>query len=406
MLRQGLFVGDVAYYYGDKAPNFFPEYHDVPEKPGLAGLSGAYDFDIVNTDIILNRMLVKDGKIVLPDGMSYSLLVLPDREDIPSVVIKKVEELISGGAQVLILNSTLVENIKGKVIYDKTIDESLSVLNIQKDFSSEDSSKLDYIHRILPGMDIYFIRNKTDQYLKSNCVFRQTGKKAELWDPSSGERFILSDINEVGNGTSIAVEFEPYASCFVIFPKEESDNKELEVRPVIDKNSQPILINTPWTITFPHGWGAPSEVIFDKLSSWINNEDEGIKYFSGTASYFNEFNISKETIRDKKYIYLDLGEVLDLAKVFINGKTAGILWKKPFRVDVSDLVKKGNNEIKIELTNLWINRLTGDMKLPLEERFCKTNQPFIIKDNWAGGGDETYHLQDAGLLGPVKLLIK
>lgn len=405
MLQQGLFVGDVAYYYGDKAPNFFPEYHDVPEKPGLEGLSEAYDFDIVNTDIILNRMSVKDGKIVLPDGMSYSLLVLPDREDIPLMVIKKVEELISEGAKVLIQNSTLAENIKGKILHDKTIDESLSVLNIQKDFFSEDTSKLDYIHRILPRMDIYFIRNKTDQYLNPSCVFRQTGKKAELWDPSSGKRFILSDINEVGDGTSIDIEFEPYSSCFVVFTNEGSDNKKLNVSPVIDNNSHSDLINTPWTIKFPEGWGAPPEVIFDKLSSWINNEDEGIKYFSGTASYFNEFNISKETISDNKYIYLDLGEVLDLAKVFINDKSAGILWKKPFRLDISNLVKKGNNKIKIELTNMWINRLTGDMKLPLEERFCNTNQPFIIKDNWAGGGDETYHLQDAGLLGPVKIVI-
>ncbi len=406
LLRQGLFVGDVAYYYGDKAPNFFPEYHDVPEKPTLRGLSEGFDFDIVNTDIILNRMSVKDGKIVLPDGMTYSVLVLPNREDIPIEVLRKADKLISEGAAVLLQNSEMVKNIKSKVLYDKTIDEALAVLDIQKDFSVEDYDKLDYIHRILPDMDIYFIRNKSDQLLKSTCTFRQTGKSAEFWDPSTGERFSISDIIEVDKVTNIDIELDAYASCFIVFSNEDSNNKKLNIKPVIDNSYQSILINNPWTIQFPEGWGAPSEVQFNKLSSWINNENEGIKYFSGTATYLNTFNVPKEKIKESEHFYVDLGKVRDLVKVFINDKPAGIIWKEPFQVDISNLIKGGNNELKIELTNMWINRLTGDMKLPMEERYCYTNQPFILKDNWAGGGDETYHIQDAGLLGPVKLLFK
>ena len=164
-----------------------------------------------------------------------------------------------------------------------------------------------------------------------------------------------------------------------------------------------VEIKGPWTLNFPEKWGAPEQAQLSELISWTDNSDPGIKYFSGTASYHNKIHISKKGYNTKFPIYLDLNEVFDVAEVFINGTSAGILWTKPFILDIRDFVKVGVNDLRIEITNMWVNRLTGDMELPLKERFTKTNQPFIVKDNWAGGGDETYHLQKAGLLGPVKL---
>ncbi|MBN1340229.1 MAG: hypothetical protein JXA03_12945, partial [Bacteroidales bacterium] len=101
MLQQGLFVADAAYYYGDEAPNFWPKFANVPEKPLLEGLGQGYDYDVVNTDVILNRMSVQEGKIVLPDGMNYRILILPDREEMQLEVLQKLEELISAGATVI-----------------------------------------------------------------------------------------------------------------------------------------------------------------------------------------------------------------------------------------------------------------------------------------------------------------
>ena len=144
----------------------------------------------------------------------------------------------------------------------------------------------------------------------------------------------------------------------------------------------------------------------DELKSWKEHPDTGVKHFSGTASYNKVIKISEDELISGTGIYLDLGDVRDVAEVFVNGKSAGIIWTKPFMTEIGQLLEVGENNIRIDITNMWVNRLTGDMELPEDERFCKTNQPFIIKDNWAGGGDETYHLQDAGLLGPVRLVVR
>ncbi|PGH37602.1 MAG: hypothetical protein CRN43_20220, partial [Candidatus Nephrothrix sp. EaCA] len=104
--------------------------------------------------------------------------------------------------------------------------------------------------------------------------------------------------------------------------------------------------------------------------SWTDSEDKGIKYFSGTGTYRRAFSVEKTTVG--KNVSLDLGEVRDVAEVFVNGKSAGILWKKPYSVDITKLVKPGENDLKIEIVNLWINRLTGDMLSEAKDRFCKT----------------------------------
>lgn len=152
-------------------------------------------------------------------------------------------------------------------------------------------------------------------------------------------------------------------------------------------------------MNFPPNWGAPPSAVFDQLISWTESENTGIKYFSGTAAYHNSFNVAAT---GDKTLILDLGEIRDVAEVFINGKSAGILWKKPYSVDIRQLVLPGRNELKVEIVNLWVNRLTGDMLLDPKDRFCKTNQPYMKSEVWPGG-DEPYRLQTAGLLGPVSI---
>jgi hypothetical protein len=154
-------------------------------------------------------------------------------------------------------------------------------------------------------------------------------------------------------------------------------------------------------VNFPPNWGAPPSIVFDRLISWTESEDSGIKYFSGTATYQNSFKLDAGSV--KKKMILDLGEVRDVAEVFINGKSAGILWKKPYQAEISQLVKTGENDLKIEIVNLWVNRMTGDMLSDPKDRYCKTNQSFMKSEVWPGG-DEPFKLQTAGLLGPVILL--
>ncbi len=431
LLQQGLFVGDVCYYYGDQTPNFFPLFHDVPDKPTLKGLSKGYDFDVINTDVILNRMSVKDGRLVLPDGMSYAMLLLPDQVHMPLKVLKKISELVNAGATIVgprpttvpglanwekenielnKLSNTLwgstdgkniVENTygKGQVFWGLTADEVLKKQKLEPDFSFTGNSDIDYIHRTTAFGEIYFLRNEKNQPVKATCRFRIKGMYPEIWDASTGTSFRIADFSESEKGTSLNIELPAHGSTFIVFSKNN--------RPILtalDKQTVNQLVSEisgSWKVNFPSGWGAPPTVSFDKLISWTDSENKGVRYFSGTAVYENSFILNVKS--EKETILLDLGDLRDVAEVFVNEKSAGILWKKPYQVDITKLVKPGTNGLKIEVVNMWSNRLTGDMLSDPKDRFCKTNHPYMKSEVWPGG-DEPYKLQTAGLLGPVTIV--
>jgi hypothetical protein len=397
MLRQGKFVADVVYYYGDKAPNFFPAIQKSPDSPKLDGLSEGYDFDIINTDVLINRMKVADGKLILPGGMVYQLLVLPDRKDIPEEVVKKVEQLIADGADVLIQQPAIANKIGKNSFTQISIDDALSKLSIKKDFSA-DAEKLGFTHRKAGNSEIYFVRNKTNQSITEDCAFRITTDNVECWEPVTGKRFVIADAKRIGDQTSLKVKLAPYGSCFIVFNNENTKLPKLN----ISNDAMLVEVKSPWTLSFPEKWGAPQSVELNTLISWTDHDNQGIKHFSGTASYLNSFQLSKKLLTANNIIFLDLGEVLDLAEVIVNGKSAGVLWTTPFKINIGDYVRAGENRLEIKITNMWINRLTGDMELPVEKRFCKTNQPYVTKDRSAWG-DETFRIQRSGLLGPVKL---
>ncbi len=407
LLRQGLFVADVAWYYGDKAPNFFPEFHDVPERPRLDGLSPGYDFDVINSDVLLHRMQVRGHRIILPDGMSYSLLVIPDRSDIPEAVIEKLRKMARAGAKVLAGSKELAAKIGEGALLEKTIDAALEKMSVARDFISE-TGQLDYIHRRIGETDLYFVRNPTDQWLTETCSFRASQGDLEFWDPVRPAQFRLENVQRSNGITRVPISLAPYASCFIVFNKEQEKTAGLPAPDLsiygTSGHEETLEIAGPWKVRFPENRGAPGEVELDELISWTDHPDPGVKYFSGTASYHHKIQVGKPVSGDDTRVFLDLGDVRDVAEVIVNGVSAGILWTKPFTADIGPYLKDGENDLRINITNMWVNRLTGDMDLPPDERICKTNQPFIRKDNWAGGGDETYHLQAAGLIGPVRLV--
>ena len=471
MLQQGLFVADVAYYYGDKAPNFWPPYHNVPEKLLLEGLGEGYDYDVVNSDVILNRMTVKDGWIVLPDGMSYRLLVLPEERTMPLEVLIKLEKLVSEGATILGPKPLDVPGLKdheekaaklraladrmwgkcdgisvkqnnygrGKVIWGLTPRQWLLENSIGPDFSTEleqHNTYLDYIHRRTEDKDIYFVRNKSLTPISTWCVFRVKDKAPQLWDPIDGSTRQAFAHRKVHQGTSVWLHLPPAGSIFVVFddknlsqgidvvfPSGEKvdlpfpliqllqvdkaaatvrvwQNGEYELahnngrkkRIKIYSLPEPQIIEGEWTVEFDPDWGAPPSIILPELISWTDHENEGVKYYSGPGFYIKEFNLPEEWLASGRRVYLDLGEVHEVAEVYVNDKSAGILWTPTFRTEITLFLKPGLNKIKIEVRNMWINRLYGDLKLPPEKRFCRTN----ISSNW--------QLYPAGLLGPVKLL--
>jgi len=481
MLQQGLYVADVAYYYGDQAPNFWPYYHNVPEKPAIDGLGSGYEYDVVNSDVILNRLAVKDDRIVLPDGMSYRILVLPDKKDMPLEVLQKLEKLVSEGATIIgpkpsevpglydveyktktlrelaakmwgdCNGLTVKENEygQGRIVWGYTPGEWLKKTSMGPDFKCIDPQLdpvFNFIHRESTLSHIYFISNKTLNPVNTQCTFRVVNAVPQIWDPANGSltgQFVYQVEDE---GITVPVILPQGGSTFVVFMKGSSpsgfisltsekaagindlpEERALEVKKrsavmecwqngtysgkakngntiqaVVDDIPSPQFIKGAWNVEFDPKWGAPEKVVFPELISWTEHDDQGIKHYSGKGTYTTTMTVQGDWIGDGKNIYLDLGSVREIAEVFINGQSAGIVWKPPFRADITKLAKSGENELKVEVFNLWINRLTGDASLPENERFTKTN---IRSDggNWLNNYTE-WHVEPAGLLGPVRLL--
>ena len=408
MLQQGLPVADVAYYYGDGVPNFARLRKSDPAKVGAG-----YDYDVVTEEVLLKRMSVKDGKLVLPDGVSYRVLVLPEREVSSLPVLRKLEEWVAAGATVIGpkpsretgLNGfpssdaevkSLAEKLWGSGrISNKPVREVLATQGVKPDFDSG-STPLDYIHRRAGDAEIYFVANRSTNRVTGECAFRVAGKVPELWNAVTGEHRFLDDYTPAGESVVVPLSFDPCGSWFVVFQKPTA----LQSRGggQIRNFPEPTpfqKLSGPWTVSFDPKWGGPASAEFDELASWPTRPEPGIKFYSGTATYTKTFYLADPKPETRKpNLILDLGNVRELAEVKVNGKSCGIVWTPPFRVDVTDAVKPGANRLEIKVVNFWPNRVIGDAGLPPEQRLTRTNVRKLTKNT---------ALMESGLLGPVTL---
>jgi hypothetical protein len=193
----------------------------------------------------------------------------------------------------------------------------------------------------------------------------------------------------------LPLQFAPYGSLFVVFRKPAASPATPNAQGNFPAFGAPHEITGSWTVQFDPKWGGPESVVFEHLVSWTQRPEEGIKYFSGTATYRKTFDLPETLCRPGQHLALDLGEVKNLAEVRLNGHRLGILWAMPFRVEVTDAIKPVGNELEIEVVNFWPNRIIGDQFLPPDKRFTRTNIRKLTKDT---------PLVESGLLGPVRLL--
>ncbi len=281
---------------------------------------------------------------------------------------------------------------KGRVIWGKDLTAVFTSSKILPDIEFRDAPKdanLLFTHRSSKDAEIYFISNQKDRLEKANCTFRVTGLQPEIWDAVTGERRNLPEWSEQSGQTTVPLAFAPKQSWFVVFrhpgkPNPNAGENFPEMKPVI-------TLAGAWKVAFNPKWGGPEKVEFLELSDWTKRPEEGIKYYSGSATYQLEFQMGE--IPSGKSI-LDLGKVHDLATVRLNGKDLGTIWTAPWQVDISSAIKTGANTLEIMVTNPWNNRLVGDHKLPAEQRLTSISLGTI--------GDTT-PLLPAGLLGPVSI---
>ena len=287
---------------------------------------------------------------------------------------------------------------KGHMIWGKTAKEVLNTEGVQPDcvfLEQKKNTSYDYLHRELPDADYYFISSQNREATTVTAAFRITNKQPELWDAVTGEIRPAATFYQKDGQLYVPLSFNPFGSIFVIF------RKALAYIPPSVKNNNFAefqamdSIKTTWTVAFDPKWGG-STVKMDKLISWTEHPNEGIKYYSGKAVYTTTFNVK----RLEKDLFLDLGDIKDIgiARVKLNGKDLGIVWCPPYRIaeSVSSILKKKGNIIEIEVVNTWRNRLIGDRAKPENERLTKTN--ITIKPEWT--------LLPSGLIGPVRLMQK
>jgi hypothetical protein len=437
MLQQGLFVADVAYYYGDHVPNFAQL-----KKSDPAHILPGYDYDVITEEALLTRASVRDGKIVLPDGMSYRMLVLVNHDAISLPVLKKLKELVTGGATVIGPKPVKGETLQnypevdaeiarlgdelwggkvgsGRVIADKSAREVLLADGVPPDcefqptlnssaFASgygataterseggQLSTSFDYIHRQTGDSEIYFIANRSTNSVSMNCAFRVAGRAPELWDPVTGEHKFAAAYEETDGRTLVPLDFNPCGSWFVVF------REPAAVHPATAGSNSAALnplqeISGSWTVHFDPKWGGPESAQFDQLISWTTRSEPGIKYYSGTAAYEKTFDLPNSELRTpNSKLWLDLGNLRELAEVKLNGKSCGVTWSPPFRVDITGAVKPGTNRLEIEVVNFWPNRIIGDASLPPDQRLTRTNIRNLTAKT---------PLMESGLFGPVQIL--
>ena len=558
LLRQGQFVADICYLNPEAAPQGF-QVHD----------RNGYDFDNCSAEVVLTRMTVKDGRIVLPDGMSYRVLVLPHVSAMTPAVLRKIKELVAAGAKVVGSPPTKSpsltdypycdEEVKrmsdeiwanGKIEVQRTPEQMLSAMGVPPDFTSD--GNLRYIHRRAGDTDIYFVSNPWPGAVKAVATFRVSGGRPELWQPETGQIEPVSIFQERDGVTSVSLLLEPSGSVFVVFRKgtvvtdpvvalmrdgqtvlsvaikpppkimitkavygvlddpQRIRDVRAKIQQIVDASEHsfqvarlaagddpafgiaktvvvnytiegkhltatgtdpemidlasydtseplaeihqsaagqltleawqpghyelktasgrthrsdvaalpaPLEIAGPWSVEFEPKWGGPAKVTFEKLEDWSKRPEDGIKYYSGAATYRTTFQSKIENSRAK--IYLDLGKVAVMAEVRLNGKDLGILWKPPYRMDVTDAIKDGENMLEVKVVNLWINRQIGDELLPedserKDDGTLKKWPQWLLDGKPSPTGRFTFTswrlwkkdspLQESGLLGPVTVV--
>ena len=332
MLQQGRYVADVAYFLGEDCPKMTGTRD--PEIPA------GYSYDYVNAEVLMDAT-VKDGKLVLKSGMEYKVLVLPRIRTMRPALLAKIRDLVADGMTLLgpapvqspsledypaadakvqeiaaqmwqeATNpfSTSVRFGKGRIYKDASLEQVLR--GTAPDFVADDPAlPLQFIHLTHSDSEVYFVSNQGDKEISFDGSFRVEGMVPELWNPLSCEVRYLPEFKALTMVTKVPLKLQPYESSFIVF-RTPAGNEALSGENYPGKNVVARL-DTPWSVEFQEGRGGPEgTVTFTSLTDWTASEDTGIKYFSGTATYTNSFNLKK---LPAEKAYIDLGKVMVMAK--------------------------------------------------------------------------------------------
>ena len=402
-----------------KIPNGVTHAANMADPADWVDPLNGYAYDSFNPDALM-MMSVKDGRVVLPGGASYKVLVIPGQRPMQPnsslmsmKVAEKLLQLVKDGATIIIsknfkrgiglndkddrvskiLNDLYTDHtMQGKVIFTPYMDSSFEKLGVEKDVEiNNNDHSIAWTHRKYEEQDIYFIANQKDEKRKLRLSFNVTSKEPQILDPVNGT--IKKTNWEIKDGRIyVYVNLEPAQSLFIIF------KPGFEKRGVAQLNAAKyeLALNNKWTLQFDPKFGGPeNKTAFDTLESWTEYPSPSIKYYSGTVIYRNSFDITGKDLSKKTLIEFD--SIFNIAAVKVNGIDCGTLWTPPFKTDITKAIKKGINTVEIEVSNTWHNRLIRDNMIAREHRVTWTTAPFNLKDK---------PLLPAGITGKVKLVVE
>jgi hypothetical protein len=416
MLQQGRFVADIAYFYGEDS-----NVTALFQQKGPAIPEG-YNFDYVNADALLHRFSVNGGRLTTETGMQYRVLALdPNSKSMSLPVLRKIGELVNAGAIVVGAKPTASPSLSdddaefqrladavwgsasgagehrhgaGTAYGDAALDAVLSRLQVSPDFAvtkpKPDTTVL-FVHRALGDADLYFVNNRRDRDEDLEATFRVSGREAEIWHADTGLRE-PAGYRIAGGRTTVPLHLEPWGTVFVVFRKATT----VASRTLPASAERPLTtVAGPWSVRFQANRGAPESITLDSLQSWSESAEAGVKYFSGTATYSKAIEAPAAWFGQDSRLWIDLGDVKNLAEVSVNGTPLGIVWKRPFRIDATGALKAGANTLEVKVTNLWVNRMVGDRQPNAPKQYTFTSPVFYKADS---------PLLPSGLLGPVRVV--
>ncbi|HEY6845238.1 MAG TPA: glycosyl hydrolase [Terracidiphilus sp.] len=432
LMQQGHAVDDVLYFYGDHVPNFVRLKADDPAH-ALPG----YDYDVTNEDALLHTIHIEGTQLVGPRGVHWRVLALPRTHRVSVAVLELAERFLRAGGTVVggtpesvtgnvdqktqadfrALVQTIWGNCttasQGRVLGSGTLfcrDDAhaaivamhippdvefvtRSGITLDKPPYAASGAGLDYIHRSLGGLDVYFIRNAASSPVEVRAIFRITGESAELWDAVTGEMRGTAVQPESQKRSRVELSLPPFGSTFVVFGKLATVPTQ---RAALPFRSEPLVLEEGWSLRFEPGRGAPTTSIpLQELKSWTEFPDPGVRFFSGTGKY--TATVKAPTLPGGHAVYLHFTGVREIARVRVNGRDAGTVWSLPYTIRVDTLLRPGRNLLEVETTNLWPNRIIGDLQPGNTQRYTHTNITKYTADS---------PLLPSGLIGTVEWLIE
>jgi hypothetical protein len=413
LLQQGHFGADLIYFYGEDSNLTAIFENKAPNVPD------GYGFDYVNADALIHELSVSDRRITTKSGMSYRVLGLdPYSQHMSLPVLRAIHKLVEDGAVVagpkptddpslsddqaefnrlnaeLFGDGTGVHSVgKGTVYAGHALGDVFATLKVAPDFDyakPESDARLLFVHRKLADGDVYFVDNRNNRSETVDASFRVTGKVPELWHAETGKSEPVS-FSIADGRTTVPLRLEPWGTVFVVFSKTTT-----EISHTLPKvtETQMATLDGPWTLNFQPDRGAPPSITLDKLLSWSDSADASVKYFSGTGTYTQTMQAPQAWFKKGAHLWLDLGDVKNLAEITVNGKNLGVVWHAPYRVDVTSVLQPGANELTIKVTNAWVNRLIGDEQSGATKYTFADVKPY----------KENSPLLVSGLLGPIAVV--